>query len=64
MEDSPYQSIEEEEVINLSKWMAKFQHKRLWDLTLPGSHDSTAYTSKNFLWIMKKYMTCQDMTIY
>ena len=48
----------------LHNWMSLFENYSLWDLVLPGSHDSAAYISKNKLLYLQKYMLTQSLSIY
>ena len=43
--------------------MSKYQDKKIWDLLVPGTHNSAAYMSKNYIPLVKKYMICQTLSI-
>ena len=34
------------------------------DLTLPGTHNSGSYMTKNFIVVVKDFVQCQDLTVY
>jgi len=44
--------------------MSNFQDSRLFDLVHPGTHNSGTYTTKNSLSVIKKFVVCQELTIY
>lgn len=51
-------------VYHPESWMQTVQNTPLWSLVLPGTHNSCAYKSKNYLLNFRRIMDNQHLTIY
>lgn len=52
------------ESLCMEKWMGRVPDETpLLELTLPGSHNSATYLTKNFLFKVKDFVACQDRSI-
>ena len=59
--DTP--SPKKRRLLPLNNWMSNFKDIPLSQLLLPGSHDSAAFTSYNFLMGVRKHMRCQKLRV-
>jgi len=37
---------------------------KIKDMTMPGSHNAGSYMTKNFIFVVKDFVVCQDLTVY
>ena len=44
---------------NSKKWMSYFQKHKLFELTIPGTHNSSSYDLKHASFILSNRISCQ-----